>query len=175
MYASRGCIPEMVHLIMRGCNINCGDGEGLTCLHHACEYNRLDVVEALLDVGKSSLAVNAQDKYGWTPLHCAAHHGSVQCVQKLLTCNVNLRLKSKAGKTCLHLACAQNRNAIVPLLLQKDADLINLGDDMGMTPLHEAAYRGHMALYQELCKHPKADIPAKDKLDRQPGDYVANE
>eukprot|EP01031_Cornospumella_fuschlensis_P033400 gene33400-40407_t len=90
MYASRGSISEMLQLIMRGCSINSGDGEGLTCLHHACEYNRLDVVEALLDIGKSSLVLNAQDKYGWTPLHCAVHHGSLKCVQKLLTCNVDL-------------------------------------------------------------------------------------
>ena len=121
------------------------------------------------------MVLNAQDKYGWTPLHCAGHHGSLKCVQKLLTCNVDLRLKDKVGKTCLHFACAQNRSVIVPLLLQKDADLINVGDDMDMTPIHEAAYRGHMALYQELSKHPKADVSAKDKLDRQPADYITNE
>lgn len=34
--------------------------------------------------GKSELIVNAKDKYGWTPLYCACHHGSTECVTLLV-------------------------------------------------------------------------------------------
>ena len=33
---------------------------------------------------QSLIIVDAKDKYGWTPLYCASHHGSMECAQLLL-------------------------------------------------------------------------------------------
>lgn len=177
LYSCRGCIPEMQKLALRLCPVHTGDGEGLTAAHHACEFNRPDVLDALITMtAKPTTLVNAQDRYGWSPLHCAAHHGSIACVKRLIGLNADLQLKNVQGKTALHLACAQNRSAIVFLLLQAQSDLLHSVDKMDMTPLHEAGYRGHSALYQDLAKHPAsaAILQQRDLLGRTPAEYMEN-
>lgn len=175
MFAWRGCVAEMSELIARLCDLNSGDGEGLTALHHACEFNRPEVVDGLLAAlpKGQQLAVNATDKYGWTPLHCAAHYGSAACVKKLLGLSADPSLRNIQGKTPLHLAAAQNRGAIVTLLLQAMPSLLGQTDHQHMSALHEAAYRGHLALFQDLSKLAAPEqLQAKDRLGRCPADYL---
>lgn len=64
-----------------------------------------------------------QDKYGWGPLHCAAHHGSEECVKILLDFGATVGLKDHVGKTPLHFAAARNRLALCDLLIAAGADL----------------------------------------------------
>lgn len=89
LYAGRNCAAEVRELLLRGCAINTANGEGLTALHFACEKDHVAVVDALLAAHVDGhpllqLDLNAQDKHGWTPLHCAVHHGSAACLQRLL-------------------------------------------------------------------------------------------
>ena len=58
--AGRGELTDFTELIMRGCDANTGDGEGLTSLHYACEYDRAKIVDALEDLVGNTLIVNAQ-------------------------------------------------------------------------------------------------------------------
>jgi hypothetical protein len=103
----RGQIEELSELVVRGCNVNAGDGEGLTPLHYAAELNRIEVINTLSSLVGEDLLVNAQDKYGWTPLHTAAHHGNIDCIEKLLSLGADVSVKERTGKTPLHLAVAQ--------------------------------------------------------------------
>lgn len=48
-YISRGMTDEAIKLIMRGCDVNTGDGEGLTSLHYAAQYNKPKPIEAILE------------------------------------------------------------------------------------------------------------------------------
>jgi hypothetical protein len=106
-FCGRGQIQELTELLCRGCDVNCGDGEGLTSLHYAAEANYPEVIQKLSDLTGSRLIINAQDKYGWTPLHSACHHGNIDCVKLLIKLGANVQLTERVGKTALHLAVAQ--------------------------------------------------------------------
>jgi ankyrin repeat protein len=108
-YCGRGQVREASEILCRGCDVNSGDGEGLTSLHYAAEANYPEVIEALAQLTGSRLLINAQDKYGWTPLHSACHHGTIDCVKLLIKLGANVHLTERVGKTPLHLAVAQVR------------------------------------------------------------------
>lgn len=114
-YCGRGQISDVIQLLCRGCDVNTGDGEGLTSLHYASEANYPDVIQTLYDLTGSHLAINAQDKYGWTPLHSACHHGNIDCVKLLIKLGADVTVTEKVGKTPLHLAVAQVSSLLVNL------------------------------------------------------------
>ena len=58
--AGRGELIDFTELIMRGCDANTGDGEGLTSLHYACEYDRVNIIDALEGLAGKTLIVNAE-------------------------------------------------------------------------------------------------------------------
>lgn len=168
---ARGQTDAVASLLVRNCNPNTSDGEGTSSLHYCCEFNRPDIIELLAKISKQQLVVNAQDRYGWSPLHSAVHQGNKNCVAALIKLKANVNIANNVGKTPLHTAAAQNRGAIATLLLAAKADL-NQQDKQGMTPLHEAAYRGQMTLYTELSQHPSANMNIRDILGNLPSDYL---
>lgn len=58
--AGRGELVNFTELIIRGCDANTGDGEGLTSLHYACEYDRASVIDALDGLVGKALIINAE-------------------------------------------------------------------------------------------------------------------
>ncbi len=200
--AGRGQVAEVVELLVRNCDVNTGDGEGLTSLHYASEFNQSAVINAIVSTSAKSkkLVVDCKDKYGWTPLYCAAHHGHLDCVTLLIELGANPLIKNSVGKNALHAACAQNRGLIVDFLLRSAlpkitntrasvsnirgsisstssselAALLNAQDDRGMTPLHEAAYRGHGTLYQILSRNANADLDALDAMGHTAAEYLTD-
>jgi ankyrin repeat protein len=215
LFASRGELASVKELIHRGCSLNTANGEGLTTLHYACENNQVGLINLLasLTIPVDSSAVsprdpsvtippppgvtpdpalwnlNARDKYGWTPLHTACHHGHLPVVMKLLsfgvvnssnnnnnkTGGIHLNERNSVGKTALHISVMQNRSTMVSQLLTSSGRdrgaLLNSRDRRGMTVIHEAAYRGHLPLYQELIREKEADLSIRDALGKLAGDY----
>lgn len=173
-YASRNQSDEVSQLLARNCDVNTGDGEGLTTLHYCCEYNRPEIIKLLVELAGDKLLLNAQDRHGWTPLHCAANQGNKDCVRLLLDLGADVSIVNVVGKTALHLAVAQNRGLIVDMLLIAGADL-NLPDACGQTPIHEASYRGQFTLYNELVRNQNADCTPKDILGNDAARYASEE
>ena len=171
--AGRGLVEDVLGLLNRGCSVNTADGEGLTSLHYACEFNRLSVIDALVDFAGEMLIINAKDKFGWTPLHCAIHHGNPQCAEKLLSLGALVGVGSIVGKTPLHAAAAQGRLEIAEMLLAKEASAAQI-DDFGMTPLHEAAFKAQRQMYALLESTPSADKSIRDKLGNLASDYLGS-
>lgn len=169
-YAGRGCADEVQRILVRGCNANTADGEGLTALHYACEFNKLDVIRVIREVAGESLVINAQCKYGWTPLHCAAHHGNSDCVDMLLEMDAGLEVPSKELKTALHMAAGQGRVEICQKLLSAGAE-INAVDKHKMTAFHDAAYKGHAVCYRALVAA-GADVSILDELGNSAESYL---
>lgn len=58
--AGRGELKDMSDLILRGCDVNTADGEGLTSLHYACEFNRPKILETLVALAGDELMINAK-------------------------------------------------------------------------------------------------------------------
>eukprot|EP01036_Dinobryon_divergens_P023350 gene23350-31686_t len=189
---SRGLIDQAMELLVRGCSVNTADGEGMTSLHYAANYNKPKAMDAIINFyglkvkvagrkGKekerekkqSPIIVDAKDKYGWTPLYCASHHGSMECAQLLLNdLGADVSVRNNVGKTALHAAMGQNRSNISDLLISVGASL-NAKDSRGMTPLHECAYRGHFSLHDALIRHASVDPTIRDDMGNLSSDYCA--
>jgi hypothetical protein len=164
-FVARGCIDDALLLLARGCNVNTSDGEGLSSLHYASEFNKTDIMQSLYAFSKGALKVNAKDKAGWTPLYCAVHHGHMEAVELLLSApfNADVAAATNLGKAPLHGAAGQGRLAIADVLLHNKADA-SQRDFKGMTPLHDAAYKLHKDVYELLEEHPTCSIDAREEL-----------
>jgi hypothetical protein len=150
----RGCIDDVLELLIRGIDVNCGDGEGLTSLHYACEFNRLELIEKLHEYAGERLMLNARCKAGWTPLYTACHHNNPKVVQLLLRLGADISLGTKYGKTPLHAAAGQGFSDIVNILLEDENCNPNIQCTSGMTALHDSGkhkFKCKYRCYWQYC------------------------
>ena len=170
--ACRGLVDELLWLIVRGCNPNTADGEGVTSLHCACEFNRIRIIESMYELVGPKLVIDAKDKYGWTPLYCAVHHGNSECVKLLLEYNASAVAPNTIGKSPLHCAVAQNRIDIFNILKDSISYNNDVIDNQGFTLAHEAAFKAYLDIFNEICTQ-KSDMCTKlDRLGYTAQNYV---
>ena len=77
-------------------------------------------------------------------------------IDNILQTRVDL-LKEIPGETLLHVASRNNSVSIIDLLVKKGAWYVNVGDEQGYTPLHEAVIHGNMQAVKKLVDL-KADV-----------------
>lgn len=70
---------------------------------------------------KDFLDWKSPDDFGNTPLHFAAKSDSIEVIQYLINCNVDLDVRNKAGITASQIAEAEGRKNAVSLLLKNGA------------------------------------------------------
>eukprot|EP01134_Creolimax_fragrantissima_P007888 CFRG7888T1 len=153
-------------------NINCKGKvkgqKGWTPLHFASYFGHIKVLELLLNANAD---VNIQNNTGDTPLHKAALTGRDDAVDILLKNGADTRIKNVAGELPSTLAQSKHLKQMLLNTMQSqehqnekkllqaamDGDLntaaalmktssllnINCVDELGNTPLHCAANRGH--------------------------------
>ncbi|XP_075891211.1 poly [ADP-ribose] polymerase tankyrase-2-like isoform X2 [Nelusetta ayraudi] len=150
-------------------NVNCRDVEGRqsTPLHFAAGFNRLAVVQFLL---QHEADVHAKDKGGLVPLHNACSYGHLEVAELLVLHGAVVNVADLWKFTPLHEAAAKGKYDICKLLLQHGADptrknrdgntpldLVRNGDvdvqDMlrGDAALLDAAKKGCLARVKKLC------------------------
>ncbi|XP_068161838.1 poly [ADP-ribose] polymerase tankyrase-2-like isoform X2 [Antennarius striatus] len=114
-------------------NVNCRDVEGRqsTPLHFAAGYNRLAVVQFLLQHGGD---VHAKDKGGLVPLHNACSYGHYEVTELLVRHGATVNVADLWKFTPLHEAATKGKYDICKLLLQHGADPTQKNRD-GSTPL----------------------------------------
>ena|GEM_PF-6764095 len=111
---------------------------GLNLLHCALVSQNLETVQLILRHARQQLIENvyyfnqarwqsfidAQNFYGYTPLHEAAKKGCVEIAELLLGCDANVNEHANNGVTPLHLAYISdnNKNEMIQLLLNNNAD-----------------------------------------------------
>lgn len=113
--------------------VNCRDTEGRnsTPLHFSAGYNRVSVVEYLL---QHKADVHVQDKGGLVPLHNSSSYGHLEVSQMLIKAGANPNSMDLWKFSPLHEAAAKGKYEIVRLLLKHGGDA-KLKNRDGATPL----------------------------------------
>ncbi|KAF7257394.1 hypothetical protein EG68_05665 [Paragonimus skrjabini miyazakii] len=158
------------------------DEHGRTALMLAAQNNHPVILHLILSVTAdvasrtaspnekpASLGVNLTDVFGRTALHRAAANGHVECVKLLLSRGADITIRDFRQRHALHMAAAGGKLKTVRYLLRYLTKLrIKYGyasdsvdarnilcplDQYGFSPLHFAAYRGHVDCIQILLIH----------------------
>merc|ERR1712223_622047 len=94
---------------------------------------------------------NAVTKAGYSPLHVAAHFGSVAMVKQLLESEGNVvDGQNELGYTPLHQAAQQGHSQILNLLLETGKALPNKVSNNGQTALSIAQRLGYISVVETL-------------------------
>ncbi|XP_015588610.1 ankyrin repeat domain-containing protein 27 [Cephus cinctus] len=149
--------------------VNSRDDRGLTVLHVASLYNRINVLETLL---LHEANVNEADADGLTSLHCAAARGHQNTLLLLLHANADPLIVDMRGNTPLHLAADNGHKGCVKALLYfaeqarlfLDPSPVNYNGD---TPLHHASKWGYSGIVEILLEH-NADPRASNRRGQTP-------
>jgi ankyrin repeat protein/L-ascorbate metabolism protein UlaG (beta-lactamase superfamily) len=144
-------------LILSGADVNpnpCRNNKECTCgtnfftpLHAACQWNRFDMMKALVDNGAK---VNILNGNGLTPLILAIESGNIESVKYLVDNGAFLNIPEKTqGCSELHLAVAMGYGDIVDFLVEKGS-FLDAKDFNGKTPLDYAFYYGQEKIGYDL-------------------------
>lgn len=148
-------LDKIKTLLKQGADVNTRDEKGQTALVWACRVTRHDpsqwtprkrrVVQLLLAAGANP---NVADEYGMTALSHLCHYGQVELVRAMLEhgAQVNAHFPEPPP-----LFDARDSAAIVRLLLARGAK-IEAKDDIGDTPLIDAAFSGSVSVVRQLLR-----------------------
>uniref|UniRef100_A0A8C6QD71 Ankyrin repeat domain 42 n=1 Tax=Nannospalax galili TaxID=1026970 RepID=A0A8C6QD71_NANGA len=129
-------------------------------------------VKQLSDLVERGASVNEMDVlHKFTPLHWAAHYGSLECLHWLLWHGADTTLGTVRGWTAAHIAAIRGRDACMQALIINGANLV-AQDDRGCTPVHLAATHGHSFTLQIMLRS-GVDPSVADKREWRPVHYAA--
>ncbi|CAH1795593.1 unnamed protein product [Owenia fusiformis] len=145
------------------------DNDLFTPLHHAARYNRVEVMQLLLDKGADPNIKGLDDMIS---LHLAVKYNCIDATEILLKYKANLNAVDNKGKTALHYSTKRSQDKITQMLLMQDTCNVNAEDEDLQTPLHFAAECGSDGICSLLLSC-GADLQAKDINDMTPLMYAA--
>lgn len=123
-----------------------------TPAHDACPADKVKSLMNALEDEPELVAFENRDKR--TPLHVAALHGALQCVDLLLERGAKLTVVDTDGDTPLHLASYWGHRPVVLALLKTGLPFstgsLELRNKFGRTPLEYAAWQRHQKIVHAL-------------------------
>ena len=186
-YAARNNdIEEAKDLVRRGAFLNVrNDNKAVPCdcapensktrrFLQACmklfDAVRSGDIDGLNDALKAGGYVNAQDKFGKTPLHAAACLGNTAIARALIKAGADINILDTYGCTCLHRALCADHVETVRCLVAAGCD-VNHKDGNGFAPLDYAEDEEIIKILYEPWQQSKNT----QKKDGYKGEGVRNE
>ena len=154
--AMLGLDKVMASLLEMGLHVDSiSEGEGFkhsytgdTPLHGAAWAGQMATAQLLI---QHEADIEAKTYRGYTPLHVAVVLGHHEVVRLLLAHGADVNTKARRDISVLTTAIMWNRVAIVQMLLENNVNLeVSYCD---ITPLGEAAHRGHSEMANLLLQH----------------------
>ncbi|XP_039234549.1 ankyrin repeat domain-containing protein 42 isoform X5 [Pipra filicauda] len=143
--------------------------QNYTSVHEAVKAGDVEQLALMI---KSGAGVNEVDVvHKFTPLHCAAHSGSLECLHWLLWHGADTTHVTVRGWTAAHLAAIRGQDACMQALLINGANT-EAQDDRGCTPAHLAAAHGQSYTLQTILRS-GANVNVSDRNDWKPVHYAA--
>jgi ankyrin repeat protein/L-ascorbate metabolism protein UlaG (beta-lactamase superfamily) len=149
------CVDVATLLIEKGAKVKHRTESNRTPLHNAAQRGTVAIAELLLEQGAE---INALDDAGWTPLTMGAM-ANLDIVKYLIIkgAEVNPAIcTDKVSKCCipnpttpLHMAARHGKIDIAKALIDNGAKM-NVVNENGLTPLHEAVARNEAAMVDYL-------------------------
>ncbi|MBA2369003.1 MAG: ankyrin repeat domain-containing protein [Candidatus Protochlamydia sp.] len=133
-----------------------------TLLHDAAAIEDSFYFESLIDKG---LSQNADDVYGYKPVHYAAMTGAMPQLERLLKTNLNS--KSYDGSTPLIVAIQNNRLEAASKLLQCDA--LFSTTCIGFNPIHCALHQRNLEMIHLVLNYAKGQLKYLNELAEEEG------
>ncbi len=149
--AARHDVDGIKKLLAQHADVNVAQGDGMTALDWAAEYNDLALAQTLLKAGAKVDATT--QNVGYTALHIAARAGAGSVVDALLKAGANPKAMTNSGATPLHLAAASGNVQAVTALLDKGADANAREKEWQQTPLIFAANENRGDVIRVLIAH----------------------
>ena len=181
--ASKGEIAIVKYFIGLGASINVLTRLGRSALLKAVWNGETEMVRELLrdpnvDMaqadaqGRTALHMAAWGKYGGRLRVKASKHADdcPEIVEMLLALGADPNVKDVSGKCALDIACSSGGSRCIKMLVEAGAD-VNNSDPDGVTPLHEAFYRGNRDSLYELIKF-RPNTGAKTRTGKIPMDCL---
>ncbi|NXH16250.1 ANR42 protein, partial [Bucco capensis] len=138
-------------------------------VHEAVKAGDVEQLESMIKNGTGINEVDLVHKF--TPLHCAVHSGSLECLHWLLWHGADVTQVTVGGWTAAHLAAIRGQDACMQALLINGADT-EAQDDRGCTPSHLAAAHGHSYTLQTILRS-GGTVNVSDRNDWKPVHYAA--
>ncbi|XP_039087727.1 ankyrin repeat domain-containing protein 42 [Hyaena hyaena] len=138
-------------------------------VHDAVRAGDVKQLSEIIERGASINEVDILHKF--SPLHWAAHSGSLECLHWLLWHGADITQVTMRGWTAAHIAAIRGQDACMQALIINGANLATQ-DDRGCTPLHLAATHGHSFTLQIMLRS-GVDPSVTDKREWKPVHYAA--
>ena len=104
-----------------------------------------------------------------TPLTIAAKNGHGKVISQLLEKNAEIDYKDYDGWTALFWACWKEKDGVVEILLDANADPNICRISKNRSPLIEAAERGYPTIVEKLLAAKNIDVNHRDNGELMPG------
>ncbi|CAC5386445.1 unnamed protein product [Mytilus coruscus] len=128
-------------------SINLQLDNGATPAYLACQYGHLEILKYLVEKN-ANMKMKSFD--GMSYVHAASQGGHLEIVKWLVKeqgCNANDR--DLDGASCLHFAATNGRASVVAWMIKDGGAKVTL-DNLGGSPLHNAAELGHVEVIKAL-------------------------